>query len=456
MMRPMRYVFFALFVFLFATPAMAADSSLFETKLQNGLRVVVDENHRLPIVSVTVRYDVGTGNDPDDKNGIAELVTEMMAYKTQHVPEKGFDDSIDRAGGSFGFETNVDDTEFYAEVPVTAIETAMWLFSDQMGFFKPSIDDAAIKHGLEKLAKERGQRVANAAMGLVNETVPQELFPAGHPYRHVAHANDATTLAKLGPADIGAYVDKHFVPSNAVLAIVGDVTRDRAVALANKWFGAIPAGTPEPLAIVPSAAQKNEIHLDFSARVERPVVRMVWNTPAQYAPGDGELDVVASILHGYRIARLSWELITKLKVAGEITSNQGSHRRGSTFVIQATATPNHTADQVAAAIDDVLRTLQTTQPPNDDDMEGALSSALMERTLSMESSEYRARQLAKWSIRAGTADYWQNDMHRYETDPQRVQQAAIRYLPLDKRLVVYVTPDPKAPVSGQLTGRKVK
>jgi len=104
----------------------------------------------------------------------------------------------------------------------------------------------------------------------------------------------------------------------------------------------------------------------------------------------------------------------------------------------------------------VLRTLQTTQPPSDDDMEGALSSALMERTLSMESSEYRARQLAKWAIRAGTADYWQNDMHRYETDPQRVQQAAIRYLPLDKRLVVYVTPDPKAPVSGQLTGRKVK
>lgn len=452
----MRRLLIALFVFFFGVPALAADSSLFETKLQNGLRVVVDENHRLPIVSVTVRYDVGTGSDPDDKNGLTELVCEMMAYKTQHVPAKGFDEAIDRAGGSWGNEANVDDTEFYAEVPVTAIETAFWLLSDQMGFFKPSIDDAAIKYGLAQLALERGRRVANAAMGLVNETVPQELFPAGHPYRHVAHANDATTLAKLGPADIGAYVDKHFVPSNAVLAIVGDVTRDRAVTLANKWFGAIPAGNPEPLAIVPSAAQKNEIHLDIAARVERPVVRMVWNTPAQYQAGDAELDVVASILHGYRIARLSWELITKLKVAGEILVNQGSHRRGSTFVIQATATTNHTADQVAAAIDDVLRTLQTTQPPNDDDMEGALSSALMERTLSMESSEYRARQLAKWAIRAGTADYWQNDMHRYETDPQRVQQAAIRYLPLDKRLVVYVTPDPKAPVSGQLTGRKVK
>ena len=241
-----------------------------------------------------------------------------------------------------------------------------------------------------------------------------------------------------------------------MLAIVGDVTRDRAIALANKWFGPIAAGNPEPLASVPNAAQKNEIHLDFAARVVHPVVRMVWNTPAQYQPGDGELDVVAAILHGYRIARLSWELITKLKVAGEITASQGSHRRGSTFVIQATATPNHTADQVAAAIDDVLRTLQTTQPPSDDDMEGALSSALMERTLSMESSEYRARQLAKWAIRTGTADYWQNDMHRYETDGSRVQQAAVRYLALDKRVVALISPSKTAPVSGQLLGRKVK
>jgi zinc protease len=452
----MRSLLFALVVFFLAAPAAAADTSLFETKLQNGLRVVVDENHRVPLVSVTVRYDVGTGNDPDDKNGLTELVSEMMAYKTEHVVAKGFDDAIDRAGGSWGFEANVDDTEFYAEVPVSAIETALWLLSDQMGFFKSSIDDAAIKHGLEMLERDRGKHVANAAMGFVNETVPQELYFAGHPYRHVAHASDPQTLAKLGRTDIGAYVDKHFVPSNAVLAIVGDVTRDRAVALANKWFGAIPAGNPEPLAGVPISTLGKEIHLDVAARVERPVVRMVWSTPAQYQAGDGELDVVASILHGYRIARLSWELITNLKVAGEITANQSSHRRGSTFTIQATATPNHTADQVAVAIDDVLRTLQTRQAPSDDDMEGALSSALMERTLSMESSEYRARQLTKWAVRAGTADYWQNDMHRYETDPQRVQQAAIRWMPLDKRVVVYVTPNATAPVSGQLVARKVK
>jgi len=380
----------------------------------------------------------------------------MMANKTQHVPEHGFDDTFDRLGGSWGYESNVDDTEFYAHIPANAIETAFWLFSDQMGFFKPAVDDAAIAHRVEIFAAERGQRVSNAAMGLANELLPGELYPVGHPYRHVARAGDAAALASVTTADVGAFVDQYFVPANAVLVVVGDAKLDQVTALANKWFGAIPSGTAAPQQTASIPAMRNEVHLDIAARVERPVVRMTWLTPAQFAPGDAELDVVASILHGNRIARLSWELITKLKVAGEITTNQSSHRRGSTFTITATATPKHTAQEVADAIDDVLRTLQTSQPPSEDDMEGSLASALMERTLEMEGSEFRARQLASWMIRAGTADYWQSDMHRYETDPTRVQTAAQRHLALDKRVVMFITPSATAPVSGQLLGRKVK
>jgi zinc protease len=436
--------------------AHAAEAALPETKLPNGLRVVLDENHRVPVVSVTVRYAVGAGADPDDRNGLSELVARMMAQRTQHVPENGFDDTFDRVGGTWGFDSNVDDTEFYARIPANALETAFWLFSDQMGFFKPIIDDASIAHQLQIFSADRGQRVANAPMGLVNELVPGELYPALHPYRHVARAGDAAGLASLTSAELGAFVDKYFVPSNAVMVVVGDAKLDQVTALANKWFGSIPAGAPPTPVSMPTPTLKNEIHLDIAARVERPVVRMTWLTPAEYAPGDAELDVVAGILHGNRIARLSWELITKLKVAGDISARQSSHRRSSTFVITATATPTHTAQQVADAIDDVLRTLQASQPPSEDDMEGSLASALMERTLSMESSEYRARQLAAWMIRAGTADYWQNDMHRYETDPARVQGAAQRYLPLDKRVVAFITPSATAPVSGQLIARKVK
>ncbi len=449
------FVFFGVILSV-TRPAHAAEASLVETKLANGLRVVLDENHRVPVVSVTVRYAVGAGLDPEDRNGLTELVMRMMGTKTEHVPESGFDDTFDRVGGTWGFESNLDDTEFYAKIPSNALETAFWLFSDQMGFFKPTIDDATIAKRMQIFAAERGQRVTNAAMGLANETIPSELYPPGHPYRHVARASDASALASVTSAEVSAFVDKYFVPANAVLVVVGDAKLDQVTALANKWFGAIPSGTPAPTPTIPMSSLKNEVHLDIAARVERPVVRMVWPTPAQYAPGDAELDVVASILHGNRIARLSWELITKLKVAGEITANQSSHRRGSTFTIMATATPKHTAQEVADAIDDVLRTLQTNQPPNEDDMEGSLASALMERTLEMEGSEFRARQLATWMIRAGTADYWQSDMHRYETDPTRVQSAAQHYLPLDKRVVTFITPSATAPVAGQLLGRKVK
>ncbi len=447
---------FAGSVMLVTVRASAADSSLQEKKLPNGLRVVVDENHRVPVVSVTVRYNVGMGDDPDDRNGLTELVMRAMTRKTEHVPENGFDDVIDRAGGHWAYETSVDDTDFAMTLPSNAIEKAFWLLSEQMGFFKPSLDDASIKHAIDLIGVERGQRVANSSSGLANELLPTELYPQGHPYRHVIRANDATGLAGLSVADATAFVDKFFIPSNAVLTVVGDAKLDDVVALANKWFGAIPAGVAPPARAIPNAAMRNEVHLDIAARVERPVVRMTWLTPAQYAVGDGELDVVANILHGYRIARLSWELITKLKVAGEITARQSSHRYGSTFTITATATPNHTAQEVAIAIDDVLADLQNKHAPDQDDLDGSLASALMGRTLAMEGSEYRARQLAQWAIRTGTADYWATDMHRYETDTARVQAAAQRFLPLDKRVVVFTTPSTTAPVSGQLLKRTVK
>jgi zinc protease len=452
----MRFVWFLVAVLLVSGRALATEGAVSETKLQNGLRVVVDENHRVPVTSVTVRYAVGAANDPDARNGLTELVARMMATKTEHVPENGFDEVADRAGGRSGWEANLDDTEFFAEVPSSALEKAFWLLSDQMGFFVPAVDDAAIRHGVQLLAVERGQHVANDPMGHARELVPGELYPAGHPYRHVARASDAAGLASLGKSELAAFVQKFFVPSNAVLVVSGDAKPDQVVALAKKWFGEIPAGTPQPNAFAPIPPLAHQVHLDIAARVERPVVQMTWLAPPEFAPGDAELDVVANILHGYRIARLSWDLITKLRVAGDIDVQERSHRRGSTFTITAVATPKHTAQEVAAAIDNVLRTLETTQPPDSDDMEGALSSALMERTLAMEASLFRARQFASWSLRAGTADYWQSDMHRYETDPGRVQQAAIRYLPLDKRVVVFVTPSKTAPVAGQLLQRKVK
>jgi len=447
---------FAGVVVALAPRARASDTQLQQTKLANGLRVVVDENHRVPVVSVSVRYDVGQGDDPDGRNGMSEVVLLAMAHKTQHVPENGLDDVIDRAGGRWDHETNPDDTEFAMTVPTNALEKALWLLSDQMGFFKPALDDALIKHSVDLISSERATRVANSPLGLAIELAPTEIYPSGHPYRHTLHADDGAKLASLSVAEVSAFVDKYFIPSNAVLSIVGDVTYARALELANKWFASIPGGVAPPPRTIPLVTLQHEVVLDIDSRVERPVVRMTWPTPPQFQLGDAELDVVANILHGYRIARLSWELITKLKVAGEITARQTSHRYGSTFTITATATPKHTAQEVAAAIDDVLRDLQSVSAPDQDDLDGSLASALTIPTLSMEGSMYRSRQLAQWAIRTGTADYWQTDMHRFETDSPRVQRAAQQYLPLDKRVVELVAPSTTAPVAGRLVKRTVR
>ncbi|HEY1954357.1 MAG TPA: pitrilysin family protein [Polyangiaceae bacterium] len=436
----MRHLWFliAAFILFFAGRARATEGAIVQTKLANGLRVVIDENHRLPLVSVAIRYAVGTGNDPENRNGMNEIVMRLMAKKTEHVPENGFDEAIDRVGGTSGYETNVDDTVLYAEVPSNAVETVFWILSDQMGFFEHAVDDAAIGHMVQLLATERGQKVANSPMGLASELVPTELYPAGHPYRHVPRANDAAGLAGLGAAELDAFFDKYYLPSNAVLSVSGDVKSDDVVALANKWFGPIAGGTAPADTAAPIPPLKNQVRLEIAARVERPVVKMTWLAPPEFAPGDAELDVFSNILHGYRIAYLSWDLITKKRLVGEISVHENPHRRGSNFTIVATVTPKHTAQEAADAIDDILRMLQTSHTPDSDDMEGGLSSSLMGPTLEMEASLHRARQFSLWAIRAGDADYWQRDMHRYETDGQRVQDAARTYLPLDRRVVTFV------------------
>jgi zinc protease len=452
--RPMPRWLLAAALFLCSKGAVAGEASLGETKLANGLRVVVDENHHVPVVAVTVRYRVGSGEDPDSENGLTELVMRMMTRQTEHVAD--LDAVFDRVGGSFSWSTNLDDSQVYARLPANGLETAFWAFSDMMGFFKPTIDASSVARGVQQVAQHRGQHEKNDPMGLASELITGELFPAGHPYRHMPRAEDATALAAATPAEVSSHVDKYFVPSNATLVVVGDVKPDQVITLATKWFGSIPAGSPPAWTETPLPVLTHEVHLEVASRVERPVVSMSWVTAAQYTAPDADLDVIAALLHGYRIARLSWELITRLKVAGDITTQETSHRRASVFSIIASVTPGHTPQQVADAIDDVLKQLQTSQPPDNDDMEGSLSSALIDQTLSMEQSEYRARQLAQWMLRAGTANYWQSDMRRYETDPQRVQHAAQQYLPLGHRVVAYIVPSTKAPVAGQLQGRTVK
>ena len=379
----------------------------------------------------------------------------MMAHKTEHVAADGFDDGFDRIGGTWGFESNVDDTEVYATVPSNAIETAFWLFSDQMGFLKPAIDAPAIAWALQVFGNDRAKKVANAPMGLADELIPSELYPAGHPYRHVPRAGDAAALASLTPADVTAFVDKYFVPSNAVLVVVGDAKLNQVMALATKWFGSIPGGAPPAYASIPVPSPQNEIHLDIAARVERPVVRMTWVTPSQYAPGDAELDVVADILHGNRIARLSWELITKLRLVGEIHTHEFGAPRGSTFTITLMATPGHTAQEVQKAADDILGKLETTEPPDADDMQGALVHAhgpdARDGRLRVPCPAARDVDDARWDGRLLA------DGHaplRDGPDAGSSRGAAVLAAPQARRRVH--RPSATAPVSGKLLARKVQ
>src|SRR5512143_1175621 len=265
---------------------------LHELRLANGLRVVTDHNPRVPTVSVVVRYDVGTSMDPVGRAGLAELTMWLMARRSQHVREGDFVAQLERAGATWQYNSYEDAIIFSAEVPINALELAFWLLSDQMGFFVPALDQAAIDDRRTMMKNERAT-MANRKGALAEKLARDELYPEGHPYRQTIASPDDIQLGGVTVKEVEAFAKRWFVPSNAVLVVAGDVTRDQVAGLANKYFAPIEGGAAPPHVVPPPVTLAGQTVLEVAAPVQLTTVTVDWPTPRHYAPGDADLDVVA-------------------------------------------------------------------------------------------------------------------------------------------------------------------
>lgn len=206
---------------------------------------------------------------------------------------------------------------------------------------------------------------------------------------------------------------------------------------------------------VPASSLGGETRIEVGAPVQSTTVSIVWPTPAFYTSGDAELDGVAGILDGFRSARLRWALDTNKHLVSSISAHQQSWRYGSEFEIAATVRQGHTADEVIDAVDVVMRELQTT-PLTTDELNGALLPMLSQRMFGYESSLTRALRYVDWVHETGTSNNIRKDIERYEVTPAQVLAVAARTLPLDRRVISIVTPDPSAPLFGVLRRRTFK
>src|SRR5438067_13212446 len=267
-------------------------------KLQNGLLVILSEDHRLPMVAVNLWYHVGPANEIPGRTGFAHLFEHMMFEGSRHVPGSSHFQLLEAAGASdINGTTDFDRTNYFETLPSNELELALWLESDRMGFLLDTLDSNKLENQRDVVRNERRQSVEGQPYGLVEEAMFHQLFPKGHPY-YASVIGSHADIESARLEDVREFFKFFYASNNASLAIVGDFDTARTKALVEKYFGPIKPGPPVPKIEVQTPPITSERRAVVTDQVELPRVYMAWITDPIFKPGDAECDLLARVLGG--------------------------------------------------------------------------------------------------------------------------------------------------------------
>jgi zinc protease len=409
-------------------------------QLDNGLTVLLSEDHALPVVSVEVLYLVGSGHERSGRTGFAHLFEHLMFQGSEHFDQEYFK-PYEPIGAQVNGTTSRDRTNFFEVVPSNYLETPLWMESDRMQWLLPALTQEKLDNQREVVKNERRQRNENAPYGMSQWYLSEMLYPPGHPYRHMPiGSHEDLSAATLD--DVKAFFQQYYVPANAALAVVGDFQSADVRQLIQRYFGSIPGGqrAPHPAAQLPTPSPA---HWQKPDDVPLPRIYLAWHTPALFAPGDAELDLLSNVLTGGKSSRLYYPLVYDKKIAKDVDAYQVSQQLSSYYVVEATAAPGQTVDALYAEIEKAMaKALEA--PPTAGELERAISAYKKQFYGRIEAVQSRASTLTGYYQHTGRADYLGDDIERYATaTPERVHAAGRQYLNVSQAVRLDILPGKK-------------
>jgi zinc protease len=410
--------------------------------LPNGLNVILHEDHSVPVVSVNVWYHVGSANEKPGRTGFAHLFEHLMFMGSGHVKPGEFDAWLEGAGGNNNGSTSNDRTNYWINVPSNALELALFLESDRMGYLLDSMTPKTVDAQRDVVKNERRQSYENRPYGAADLLLAEMLYPKGHPYHWpvIGYMEDLTAASY---EDTVEFFRRYYAPSNASLVVAGDIDTAAARRLVEKWFSDVKAGPrPEPTTI-PGVALTGVQRKTITDRVQLPRITIAWLTPRHFAPGDAALDVVAGVLAGGRSSRLYRRLVYEMQIAQEVSAFQVSQSLSSYFQVEATPRPGHTVDELLKVIDEEIATLQR-EAPTDREVQRVINSteaSYFNRMERVGGFGGKADLLNAYFSETGNPDWFSEDLGRYRVlSPADVRAAAAAFLPADRRVELTVLP----------------
>lgn len=414
--------------------------------LPNGLEVILHEDHTVPIVGVNLWYKVGSKDEKVGRTGFAHLFEHLMFQGSQHHDREYFG-PLEKIGAQINGSTNTDRTNYFENVPSNALELALWLEADRMGFLLPALTQEKLDNQRNVVKNERRQRVDNVPYGQSQEKLLEALYPPGHPYHHSVIGSMAD-LSAASLADVSAFFRTYYAPNNASLCIAGDFRPEEAKRLVEKYFGPIPSG-PQVKRLgeaVPKLTEPKTV--EMTDRVALARATLTWPTVPIGHADEAALDVLAAVLGQLdKENRLFRAMMYDQQVAASVAAFHFSQALSGTFNVSLTARPGQTLDKLVGMADAEIARLQA-EGPTDDEVAKAQTETESRLIIGLQSAGRKADFLNGNNVQLGDPLAYKNELKKlFAVTPADVQRVAKAYLTPNRVRVDVVpgAPTPRAP-----------
>jgi predicted Zn-dependent peptidase len=416
-----------------------------DTRLKNGLRVIISPDRAAPVVSVAVAYNVGSRNERQGRTGFAHLFEHLMFKGSENVADGELAGLIENNGGSHNGQTDKDHTIYFEQVPSNQLDMVLFLEADRMR--SPAITQQNVDNQREAVKEERRLRVDNQPYGRTSETIAElafENFANKHSIIGSMADLDAASLA-----DFTEFFKTYYAPNNAVLAIAGDVDEKTALEKVRKYFESIPSGPPVPKLDTSEPPAKEERRTTVQDPLARlTLVDLAYKVPGGLSPDVDALSALSTVLGSGRSSRLYDSLVRQQQIAVQTYSGMQQGKGPGLFYLEAMVAPGKSADEVEKAIDAEIDKLQKG-PIEEWELEKARNAARRSLVGNLRSSLQRAILLARYTVYFDDPGIINTRYERIASlKIEDLQRVARQYLVRANRTVAITVPAKQAAAGG--------
>jgi zinc protease len=397
--------------------------------LDNGLRVVVHEDRKAPVVAVSIWYNVGSKDEPPGRTGFAHLFEHLMFNGSENAPGEYFEYTRAMGATDLNGTTWFDRTNYFQTVPTSALEQALFLESDRMGHMLGAVTQENLTNQIGVVQNEKRQG-DNQPYGLVEYAQLEALFPEGHPYRHSTIGSMAD-LSAASLEDVRSWFRENYGPNNAVLVLAGDINAAEARPLVERYFGDIPRGPVNTPAMADVPTLPSRVDQVMQDRVATTRLYRNWVVPALTHADQVPLQVGATVLGGLASSRLDNELVRSEQSAVRVTSYMLPFQRVSLFEVQVDVKPGQDADAVSRRLDEIIEEFVRTGP-TEDEVRRTVMRTMSGRIQGLEQVGGfggKAVALAEGMLYADDPDFYRHRLEQLaRVTPEQVREAMQRWL----------------------------